>query len=88
MKKIIYSCGIGALLGTVIVAWLSPSIISWYFTPPADLVVSCKASVDWGIHTYRKASLIGGLAGFILGAIFYFVVIKNKKIPAATTATK
>lgn len=83
MKKFLYATLISAFVCSSLVAWFSPQVISWYFTPPTDLVISCKPAVDWGIKAYQKIVLIAGLFGFVLGiAIYFFLENRNKKATA------
>jgi hypothetical protein len=57
------------LLMTLAVGWFAPGLISWYYTPPVELGVSCKPAVEWGIALYRRLLLLGAGTGFVLGAI-------------------
>jgi len=54
---------------TLTVGWFAPGLISWYYTPPVELGVSCKPAVEWGIALYRRLLLLGAGTGFVLGAI-------------------
>lgn len=72
VKKFLWTVLCGALLGSVIFAWASPSVIAWYFSPPTDLSISCKPAVEWAIFTYRKVLFTGVLLGGIVSAIFFF----------------
>ena len=58
----------GGLAVTALVAWFGPRLISWYYSPPVELGVSCKPAVEWGIAVYQKLVLAGTGAGFALGA--------------------
>jgi hypothetical protein len=79
MKNFFYFLLFSALLGAVLVGWFAPSLISWYFTPPADLLITCKPAVEWGMSTYRKSILFGGILGLVMGAIIYFALPNSKK---------
>lgn len=59
----------GGLVVTAGVAWFGPRLISWYYTPPVELGVSCKPAVEWGISVYQKLVLAGTGAGLVLGAV-------------------
>ena len=59
----------GGLAVTAAVAWFGPRLISWYYSPPVELGVSCKPAVEWGIAVYQKLVLAGTGAGFALGAL-------------------
>ncbi len=56
-----------SLLAAVLSAWFAPRLISWYYTPPVELGVTCKPAVEWGIAVYRKTVLAGAGAGFLVG---------------------
>ena len=73
MKKFLWAVAIGGLVGAVTFAWISPHLIIWYFTPPADVPLSCKPSVEWAIGSYRKVMLTGVVLGAIGGALLFFV---------------
>jgi hypothetical protein len=69
----------GALLGGFLLAWFSPQIILWYFSPPADLAISCKPAVQWAMDTYRKVIFTGFLLGAIISSILFFVFFPKRK---------
>ncbi len=73
---------IGSLAGAAGFAWFSPAVIAWYFSPPADLALSCKPAVDWAIDTYRKVILLGGILGAVGSALLFFAFGTRAK-PAA-----
>jgi hypothetical protein len=74
--------GLGALLGSVIFAWASPHFIVWYFSPPADLSISCSPAVQWAINSYRKVVFTGLLSGMAVATIFFFASLRKRKSPA------
>ena len=78
MKKTLLIFLFGFVLGTTVAGFISPSMISWYFDPPAAMGVSCKAAVMWGLGAYQKILLIGGLLGIVVTAIT-LIVIKSKQ---------
>lgn len=63
---------VGSLAGAALFAWFSPAMIAWYFSPPADLALSCKPAVDWAIDTYRKVILLGGILGAVASVLLFF----------------
>lgn len=83
MKKFLWTIFIGSLVGAVLFAWLSPQIISWYFTPPSDLAISCAPAVEWGLYTYRKVIFTGALLGLLVSTILFFALRSNRKQGAA-----
>lgn len=68
----------GALLGSVLFSWFSPQFITWYFAPPVELAITCRAAVQWGLDVYRKMLLVGAGIGSVLG-IFVFVFVKKRQ---------
>lgn len=67
MRRILTIAFGAGLVVTAGVAWFGPRLISWYYTPPVELGVSCKPAVEWGIAVYQKLVLAGTGAGFALG---------------------
>lgn len=80
-KRFILAVCAGSLVGAILFAWFSPQIIAWYFSSPADLVLSCTPAVEWGIRTYRKVMFTGVLIGSIVGAILFFAFGNRQKLP-------
>lgn len=83
MKKFMWTLFAGALFGAVLFAWISPSIITWYFSPPADLAISCSPAVQWALATYRKVIFTGMLLGVLVSMILFFALRSNKAANAA-----
>lgn len=81
IKRLLLTTLFGGLLGAFLFAWLSPSVLVWYFTPPAELGLSCSSAVDWAIHTYRKVMFTGVILGSIVGAILFFAFRKKPGAP-------
>lgn len=79
VKNFLWTIAVGGFLGAVCFAWFSPSVISWYFSPPAGAAFSCEPSVNWAIETYRKVIFTGVLLGVITAAILFFAFAKSKK---------
>ena len=64
----------GGLIGAILAVWFSPGVIEWYFSPPADIGITCKEVVPWAIDAYRKIVFAGILLGGILSGILYFAL--------------
>ncbi len=82
MKRFLSFLLFGGLLGAVLITWFAPSVLSWYFTPPAEVAISCKQAVDWSLKTYRECMLGGAIMGAIVGSILFFAWQSRKKNPA------
>jgi Na+-driven multidrug efflux pump len=82
IKQFLWTIGAGGLLGAILFAWFSPGLIEWYFSPPADLALSCKPAVQWAIASYRKVIFTGGLIGAASFALLFFAFGRRRKAPA------
>ncbi len=69
MKKVLLPLLFGFLLGSTFTGLISPSMIAWYFDPPASIGVSCKEAVVWGIDAYQNLLVIGGVIGLVAAAV-------------------
>lgn len=79
LKRFVWMVIAGSLIGAVLLAWFSPYIIVWYFSPPADLTISCRPAVEWAIVTYRKVIFTGVLLGAIISSILFFAFNPRRK---------
>lgn len=82
-KRFLWTIMGGGLVGALLFAWLSPYIIVWYFSPPADLGISCKPAVEWAIETYRKVMFTGVLLGAIISGILFFAFFRGRGAQSA-----
>ena len=57
----------GGLLGALLTSWLAPKGIAWYFDPPVDIGVNCKAATQWSMAKLQTAQFFGLLGGALLG---------------------
>ena len=85
MKNFLLFTLVGALVGAVLFALFSPQVISWYFSPPAELAFSCKSAVEWGIEVFRKAMFTGMLLGAIAAVVLFFAARSWRKPAASST---
>jgi hypothetical protein len=83
VKRFFWMTGFGALLGAILFAWISPYIIVWYFSPPAELSISCSPAVEWAIGTYRKVIFTGVFLGAIISTICFFAFARRKPVPVS-----
>ena len=78
MKKTIRMAAIGSILGGITTSWLAPKAIAWYFTPPIEMALNCKAPIEWALHKLQLAQLFGTVAGAILFVLLSFTIFKEK----------
>ena len=78
MKKTIRMAAIGSILGGITTSWLAPKAIAWYFTPPIEMALNCKAPIEWALHKLQLAQLFGTAAGAILFVLLSFTIFKEK----------
>jgi hypothetical protein len=69
---------IGCVLGGIVTSWLAPKAIAWYFTPPIEMALNCKAPIEWALHKLQMAQLFGTLAGGIVFFMLGLTVFKEK----------
>lgn len=81
MKRFFWMTAFGALFGAILFAWISPYIIVWYFSPPAELSISCSPAVQWAINTYRKVIFTGVFLGALIAAILSLAFFRAKPAP-------
>jgi hypothetical protein len=74
---------VGALLGAVLSTWLAPKIIAWYFTPPAQIGLTCVEPIQWALGKLQVAQAVGLILGAAAGIFAYFSLFKRKKTPTA-----
>lgn len=79
MKKTLIYIFIAALLGGILSSWVSPSAIAWYFDPPTNIGVNCRAAVEWGLQKFQIAQLFGLGIGAIVG-LALSVLLQKKKV--------
>jgi membrane associated rhomboid family serine protease len=79
MKKILWFSFVGALLGGILANWLSPRLIGWYFDPPVDIGVNCRAATEWAMARLQWAQLAGTVFGLVLGLVFYRLTSQRSK---------
>lgn len=82
MKNFLLMLLSGCLLGVITFGIFSPQLISWYYTPPAELVFSCKPTMDWSLETYRKIVVTGMVLGGISFSLLFFALRSARKKPA------
>lgn len=57
----------GAIVLVVLITWLGPTLISWWFTPPVDTLFNCKGPIEWSLKRFQWAQIAALLLGSVLG---------------------
>jgi hypothetical protein len=72
----------GALIGIVLATWLGPRVLTWWFTPPAGVMLTnASEAVRWGMDRLVHAQLISLLIGAILGLIVGVLLRRKAEAP-------
>lgn len=84
VKKYWNSMVIGGLLGSLLVSWLAPKVIAWYFDPPVNIGVNCRDATEWSMRNLQKAQVTGLLMGALLALSIVYLRQRSaeKKLPA------
>lgn len=80
MKKTLRLAAIGCIVGGIATSWLAPKAIAWYFTPPIEMAINCKAPIEWALHKLQLAQLFGTLIGGLAFALLGGTVLREKKL--------
>lgn len=70
---------VGAALFVLLISWLAPHYLVWYFEPPVALAVSCKEPVEWALIRMQRAQIAAVVVGAILGAVTVFAYQRRKR---------
>lgn len=70
-KSIFRALLMGGAVAEILVTWLSPKVISWYYNPP-ETPFSCAGPVNWALDRMQTTQLIGLLVGAVLGVVVLF----------------
>jgi len=71
----------GAFLGNVLVTWLAPKVIAWYFEPPAQFGFNCVAPIEWALTRMKWSQAVGSAVGGIIGVVLYFMTARKRQEP-------
>ena len=64
------------LIGAVLVSWVAPKAIAWYFDPPVNIGVNCRQAVEWSMSRLQTAQLAGFLVGLLAGLAIAWRILK------------
>jgi F0F1-type ATP synthase assembly protein I len=76
VRRVLTSICVGALVGIILTTWLGPRILTWWFTPPAGVMLTnASEAVRWGmdrlVHAQVISLLIGALLGLVAGVLLF-----------------
>lgn len=78
VKKLVYWGIFGSLFGAVMVAWISPAFLAWYFAPPVENIVNCSPAVTWALDRFRMLMVVGAVVG---GVVFMLLAAAVRRSP-------
>ena len=64
------------LIGAVLVSWLAPKAIAWYFDPPVNIGVNCRQAVEWSMSRLQTSQLIGFIIGILIGLAISWRILR------------
>lgn len=74
---------VGGLLGGFLTSWLAPKAIAWYFDPPVNIGVNCRAATEWSMRNLQRAQFVGLAIGAILSLVVAVYFEKRRNGPPA-----
>jgi hypothetical protein len=74
---------LSALVLLLLVTWLGPKYLVWWFQPPVPQPISCNEAVAWGMRKLVETQIYGLLLGIVGGALLAFFT--RKKTTAQAT---
>ena len=77
---------LGMLLGFIAATLVGPRMISWWFTPPAGVGVSCGPSVEMGLSQFLSFQLGLMITGGLLACGVAWLLRKKKPVASAPPA--
>ncbi|MDB5036487.1 MAG: hypothetical protein JWQ35_15 [Bacteriovoracaceae bacterium] len=81
MKKLIWFVVAGAFIGGFLSSMFSPRVIGWYFEPPVDIGINCRAATEWAMARFQWAQLGGTVIGVIAALLIYTWIFSKRKPP-------
>jgi hypothetical protein len=88
-KSIIWVMGIGGSIGCILACWLAPKFIAWYFEPPVEIGVSCRASIQSAMLKLQWSQVVGIVGGALTGLLIYMAFRRRRpSTPAAIEPTR
>lgn len=75
---------VGAFFGGALATWLAPKVIAWYWTPPVEYGINCKAPIVWGLERFQISQVVGVLGGGLVAMILYLFFKSKRNRPSQT----
>jgi uncharacterized membrane protein YfcA len=70
---------LGAVLGTVVSAWLGPQLIHWYAQPPFAMGCDCGPAMGWAMGKLVITESVGAGIGAVVLLVLFFVIGSRRK---------
>ena len=77
-KSIFRSLLIGGALAEILVTWLGPKYIVWFFEPPVQFGISCREPLTWALGRMQTLQIGALVVGAILGVVVLFSFRKRE----------
>jgi len=72
----------GALVGIILTTWLGPRVLTWWFTPPAGVMLTnASEAVRWGMDRLVSAQLVSLIVGAAIGLIAGMLLRRREEVP-------
>lgn len=73
---------VGALVGIILTTWLGPRVLTWWFTPPAGVMLTnASEAVRWGMDRLVNAQLVSLVVGAGLGLVAGVLLRRKTETP-------
>ncbi len=82
LKRAFWYIFVSSMAGTGITSYLAPKLIAWYFDPPVNIGVNCKAATEWAMQRLQLAQMIGLCFGAMVGLFLSFYLKKTPETQA------
>lgn len=83
MKKwtsVLWYIVISALAFAGMASWFAPKAIAWYFDPPVNIGINCRAATEWSMNRLQKAQGFGFICGAVFGLVLWLTLrARNRK---------
>lgn len=66
-----------AFVGAILVTFIAPRTIAWYFEPPVDIGINCRPAAEWAMKTLLQSQGAGALAGVLIGALATYLLTRR-----------